>query len=44
MKNNTMNWWLDAKFGMFIHWGVYALLAGTWKGRTVKGNSGLCIV
>lgn len=39
MKNNTMNWWLDAKFGMFIHWGVYALLAGTWKGRTVKGNS-----
>ncbi len=26
-----MQWWRDAKFGMFIHWGVYALLGrGEW--------------
>ena len=22
----------DTKFGMFIHWGLYALPAGEWKG------------
>lgn len=26
------SWWRDAKFGMFIHWGLYALLAGEYKG------------
>lgn len=30
-------WWREAKFGMFIHWGLYALPAGKWKGRTVPG-------
>ncbi|MBQ7050794.1 MAG: alpha-L-fucosidase [Firmicutes bacterium] len=28
-----MQWWLDAKFGLFIHWGLYSLLAGEYKGR-----------
>ena len=28
-----MQWWLDAKFGLFIHWGLYALPAGEYKGR-----------
>ena len=27
-----MKWWSDAKFGMFIHWGVYAVPAtGEWS-------------
>ncbi|MDO4547318.1 MAG: alpha-L-fucosidase [Clostridia bacterium] len=26
-------WWRDAKFGMFIHWGLYVLLAGEYKGQ-----------
>ncbi|OGV40034.1 MAG: hypothetical protein A2020_06045 [Lentisphaerae bacterium GWF2_45_14] len=25
-------WFTDAKFGMFIHWGLYAIPGGTWKG------------
>ncbi len=25
-------WFTDAKFGMFIHWGLYAVPGGTWKG------------
>ncbi len=25
-----IQWWRDAKFGMFIHWGVYSLPAGEW--------------
>ena len=28
-----LKWWLEAHFGMFIHWGIYALAEGRWKGR-----------
>jgi len=28
-----LEWWHDAKFGMFIHWGVYALWAGNYHGH-----------
>ena len=31
-----MQWWRDARFGMFIHWGLYAIPAGTWNGKTVR--------
>ncbi len=27
----------DMKFGMFIHWGLYALPAGEWKGKQLRG-------
>jgi alpha-L-fucosidase len=30
-----MQWWTDAKFGLFIHWGVYAVPAGYYKGVPV---------
>jgi len=26
-KSKRMAWWTDARFGMFIHWGLYALPA-----------------
>ena len=29
-----MKWWSDARFGMFIHWGLYSIPAGEWKGNT----------
>jgi len=29
-----MQWWREARFGMFIHWGLYAVPAGEWKGET----------
>ncbi len=32
-------WWREAKFGMFIHWGLYALLAGRYAGRKSGGNA-----
>ena len=32
-----MDWWKDAKFGMFIHWGVYAVPAGIYDGKEVNG-------
>ncbi len=34
---NKMKIWRDATFGMFIHWGVYSYLGGTWKGKAVPG-------
>ncbi len=33
----TMKWWQDAKFGMFIHWGLYAVPA---KGEWYMENAG----
>ena len=32
-KDERMAWWREAKFGMFIHWGVYSIPAGIWKGK-----------
>ena len=32
-----MAWWREAKFGMFIHWGVYSVPAGYYHGKPVKG-------
>jgi alpha-L-fucosidase len=34
---NRMQWWHDAKFGMFIHWGVYAVPAGVYEGKPIDG-------
>lgn len=36
-KDERMAWWREARFGMFIHWGVYAVPAGIWDGRQIGG-------
>ncbi len=36
-RDQRVQWWRDAKFGCFIHWGVYADPAGEYKGR--KGGA-----
>src|SRR5262249_48306433 len=33
-----LDWWRDARFGMFIHWGLYAVPAGEWEGKTGYGE------
>lgn len=33
-----LKWFRDAKFGMFIHWGLYSQAAGEWKGHPTKGG------
>ena len=33
-----MGWWRDARFGMFIHWGLYAVPAGEWGDNTNLGE------
>lgn len=36
-REARLAWWRDARFGMFIHWGVYSDLSGTWNGRKYGG-------
>ncbi len=33
---DDLAWWRDARFGLFIHWGLYAIPAGFWKGKPVR--------
>jgi alpha-L-fucosidase len=35
--NKRMEWFVDAQYGMFIHFGLYSQLGGVWKGKQVKG-------
>lgn len=30
---DNLHWFKDAKFGLFIHWGLYSQTAGEWKGH-----------
>uniref|UniRef100_UPI0032176EDA alpha-L-fucosidase n=1 Tax=uncultured Draconibacterium sp. TaxID=1573823 RepID=UPI0032176EDA len=30
--SERMQWWEDARFGMFLHWGVYSGFGGEWNG------------
>jgi alpha-L-fucosidase len=33
-RDERMQWWRDARFGLFIHWGLYSIPAGEWNGET----------
>jgi len=37
-RDARMRWWREAKFGLFIHWGVYAVPAGKYGGQTGYGE------
>lgn len=34
-KEERLRWFKEAKFGMFIHWGLYSRLAGEWNGKKI---------
>ncbi len=36
-RDARLKWFNDARFGMFIHWGVYAVPAGVWQDKEVSG-------
>lgn len=36
-RDARLRWWRDARFGMFIHWGLYSIPAGTWNGKQIEG-------
>ena len=37
-RDRRLAWWREARFGCFVHWGVYALAGGVYKGRTRSGT------
>ena len=40
-RDARMEWWREARFGMFVHWGLYSGLAGTWDGKPVATTGGM---
>ncbi len=36
-RDARMQWFREARFGMFIHWGVYSVPAGTYQGKPIDG-------
>lgn len=40
-RDARMKWWREARFGMFVHWGLYSGLAGTWEGKPVATSGGM---
>ncbi|MGX5690850.1 alpha-L-fucosidase [Arcticibacter tournemirensis] len=39
-KVRTLQSFQDQKFGMFIHWGLYAIPGGIWKGKKMEEMGG----
>ena len=37
--NERAQWFTDARYGMFIHWGVYSGAEGIWKGEKLRNNN-----
>ncbi len=37
-RDTRMKWWREARFGLFVHWGLYSGAAGEWDGRKYGGG------
>src|SRR5438477_11976524 len=37
VREKRLEWFRDAKYGLFIHWGLYAIPAGEWQGKRSLG-------
>ena len=37
-KDARMAWFREARFGMFVHWGLYAIPGGEWQGKKTSGT------
>jgi alpha-L-fucosidase len=36
-RDQRMAWWREGRVGMFVHWGLFSIPAGQWKGQRVGG-------
>jgi alpha-L-fucosidase len=36
-EEERTKWFRHDKFGMFVHWGLYSIPAGEWKGKQIPG-------
>jgi alpha-L-fucosidase len=41
VADDPIDAWKEMRFGMFVHWGLYSGLAGTWEGRRVASSGGM---
>jgi len=39
LTNDRAQWFTDARFGMFIHWGIYSGAEGYWKGEKLRNDN-----
>ncbi len=39
-RDARMRWFREARFGLFIHWGVYSVPGGVWEGKEVRNAAG----
>lgn len=37
--NERAGWFIDARYGMFIHWGIYSAAEGVWKGEPLRNDN-----
>ncbi len=37
-RDVDMTWWRDSKYGLFMHWGLYSVIGGEWKGKGGYGE------
>ncbi|MDF7806404.1 alpha-L-fucosidase [Pontiellaceae bacterium B12219] len=40
VDDSHMEWWREARYGMFIHWGLYSVAGGEWKGKDYGKEQG----
>jgi len=38
-QDSKMAWWREAKFGMFVHWGIYSVVGGQYKGQKLPNSA-----
>ena len=38
-RDARMQWWHEAKFGMFVHWGIYSVVGGEYKGQKLPNSA-----
>ncbi|TWU35033.1 alpha-L-fucosidase [Novipirellula artificiosorum] len=38
-RDTRMAWWREAKFGMFVHWGIYSTTGGLYKGNKLPNSA-----
>ena len=39
-EDSHMDWWREARYGMFIHWGLYSVAGGEWEGKDYGKEQG----
>ena len=38
-REARMAWWKEARFGMFVHWGIYSTTGGLYKGQKLPNSA-----